>query len=742
MFKNFKSIYFLFAVGMPLGVINLYGETPALYDEAPALFNELSLAEPSRIAPVISSDGKPCVKFNFNNASLRNLKDQIEDIFDIKFLSDDALQGPGIDSRSLDESKITFKTYRPMTKREAWNTFNSFLRTANWAIVPTADQRIFRITSLAKANKQPVPTYINCSLEFLPENDQVIRYVYQLTNATAEQMKNFLDKLKSPAGTIDIYSDLKAIIITDSAYNIKTLMTIVLELDKSAVSQVFSFLRLQEADAQEVADIIAVLQKQDAPAQRPAATSKKNPTVYAIPGDVKVIPVPRQQALILLGSKTGVARIENFIREHIDTSLKLFYLPVHVVDLNFAPAKDVADILNNVLKYGSQTSVGKAGGVLGGEKYFANVQVTPEPTGNRLLIRASKQDFEHIKKMIKELDIKQGQVAIEALILTIKISDIRKLGVQWRNKTNGNVNVQLSGIQNTGILTGPADVGNGKTDSNIQSLATNLISLVTSLSAGSVVATLGKTSVWAIFAALQTMTETKIISNPFLVVTNKYTGAVAVGSRRRVLVSQTTDAGSSADNPGNQFDSMDAALKMQITPQINKLGIINLDINIELSDFTSLPSSATDLSAGNKDTRVVKTNANVADGEVLAISGLIRKTQVNGQRGAPILKDIPLIRWFFSSENKESTDEMLMIFISAKIMGKVEEDFKYTQKKSGYAREVIKTAKDMIGDERDPIYRWFFKPADLSAEKTVDEFMPEQPLTYTAPRNEITNQIA
>lgn len=675
------------------------------------------------VQSVIPMGGHDSIVLNFNNASLKNVVNQIADIFGITFLPDDMMQGPGLDTRSLDDTKINFKTNKPMTRREVWSWFQSRLKYANWATTPTSDEKTFIITNLVKAKNQPLPTYINCSIDFLPNSDVLIRYVYELTNSSAEQMQALLNRLISQQGKIDIYSELKTLIITDSAYNIKALMQIVIELDRVAIGQVISILKLQQADAKEVADIINSLQTADNPnAAKSGGNGKKVATVYAVPEDVKVIPEPRTNALILLGAKNSVARIEKFVKESIDTKLAVKYEPVHVYALNYAPAGDVAQILNNVLAFGNDTEVGKAGGVRGGEKYFSNVSVTPEPQGNRLIIRSSQQDYEHLKKVIDQLDRKQDQVAVEVLIVSLAVSDVRTLGVQWRNKYQSNLNVQYAGL--TSVIT-----NTDNTSPTYGSIVSNLISIAQGLGTGNTVVTLGKTSVWAVFDALQSLNETKIISNPFLIATNKYNAAIAVGSTRRVIASQT-----GGSTPGNQYSDMDAALVVNITPQINQIGIINLSIGVQLSDFSSSPSSS-DITAGNQNVRKLNSNANLADGEVLALGGLIRRNRNNQKNKVPLLGDIPLIGRLFSYQSSSDTDEMLMIFLSPKII-KYDSTIasEYTEAKSGYIKNVLNDIQSGTKIAKDPIQKWFFDPVE-KGKSLVADFLPDKEPVMTEPEN-------
>ncbi|MCL4379873.1 hypothetical protein M1466_00055 [Candidatus Dependentiae bacterium] len=655
------------------------------------------------------------IEFNFNNASLKNITSQIETMFNIVFLPDDALKGGSTDSQTLADSKISFNTYRPMSKRRAWDLYQTLLGLAGFAVVATNDPKIFRITAIQKANRSPLPMFFNAPLELVPDNDSRIRYVITLTNSTPDQMKNLLDKLKSATALIEAFQELKAIILTDTAYNVKSIVKIITELDRTNVPQVLSVLKLRQADADEVADLIKQLQGKDDPAKR-SGFAKKSSALYFIPQEVQVISEPRSNSLVIIGPKNAVARIEQVIQEQIDTALKEVYQPVHTYSLNYAPAQQVADIMNSVLKYGQDTSAGKAGGVRGGEKYFANVFIQAEPQGNRLIIRSSKTDFEHLKKIIAQLDQRQPQVAIEVLIISLRLDEIRQLGIQWDSKNDRKINVQMSGfLGNSGPVI----------NTSTGSIIANLLSLAQGAPIGSTVVSFGQQSVWAIFAAVQTLTESRVVSNPFLVATNKYQASVAIGETRRVQIGQIQG---SNNTPIPQYGNIDANLVVTATPQINSMGIITLDINVAIEQFTrSFAEAQTNPSAGNTDKRSVTTTANLADSEVLALGGLVRTTQNNNGTRFPLLYKIPIIGRLFSNQKKETVTDNLIIFICPKIIRPdTINAAEYTSAKQEFAKEVVGGLQALSTNERDPIYNWFFKPITKESDALVDDFFADK----------------
>jgi general secretion pathway protein D len=670
------------------------------------------------------SDFEPkAVELNFENASLKTFLDYIQDLLKVTFIiqeektADPSRPSPGQPQpKNLSEIKINYRSFSGISTKQIWALVDLFLETAGFARVSQKNigKNIYRIIPIPQSNRAPISSYIGTNIESLPNTGR-IRYVYFAQNTSITDLKNLANQIKSSSsGPIEVFDNLKAMVLTDSAYNIKSLLKIIQEIDAGSTPEVLSILKLENAEAADVAKLYETLRGKDEPFKR-AFEPKKQGSFY-FPQDAKVIPEPRTNSLILLGSKDAISRIEDFITKNLDSKLKKLPSPIHVYELNYAPAEQVADILNKVSQFGSDTEAAKYGGVRGGQKYFTKLTVTPDKQGNRLLIRCSEEDFKLLKPTIDELDQKQPQVVIEVLIVDIRLDKTKAMYSALRNKNDSRVNFQTSGFFGQGI-----QVQNTEATNYSGSLITNLINLATSAIAGSTVLSLGKESVWALVSSLEQFTELNIISNPFIVATNKYKSLVSLGTTRRVI-SGTVFGGSETNQ--SERTSLSAKLQVQITPQINSFGIINLDIEVLIEEFTA-PFSDPDAS-GNKSEKVIKTNANVADGEVLALGGLIRNKADNSQSEVPLLGRIPIIGYLFKNKQDTATNSNLLIFMSPKIIkGENSKISSYTNTKANYARGMLCEAENQEV-EQDPIYQLWFKNKYDNPMDQLNQMVPPQ----------------
>lgn len=673
-------------------------------------------------APPIEDE--PSIEFNFEDADLETLLNQISELFDLTFITDDAIspmpQNPMV--KSIKKNRITFKTHSLLTKKEAWDIFLAFLEISGFTVINEANPKLKRVVTLELAKKSPLAAYIGTSPADLPTNDELIRYVYFVENADLKTIMGVVDSLKSPNAPAIVLQELKAFLITDKAYNIKSLMNIVKELDKLTMPQAMSVLKLKRGEAREIEQLyksLAGTTEKDLAQQR-FFQGRKAPASSYFPDNVGIFAEPRTNSLILLGPADSIKRIEDFITQSIDVDLPQSYSPLNTMDLKYANAETVAGIMNKVTQFNANSEAGKTGGVRNGDKYMKPIVFIPEKETNRIVIKGDYEDFLKAKEVIQQLDAPQPQVAIEVLLLAVSLNTNQQLGTQLRSRVPGtegllgNAKFQTSGLFGTStVMTNPNGPG-------VDRLLGNLLNLVSSgVAAGNTIISLGDSlNVWAIVSALQTASNVQVLANPFLIATNKTKASVSLGEVRRV----TTGTIIGATTPVDTYGDAPAELKVEITPQINSDGMIVLDITVELTQFVgeANPNNAV------RTKREIKTKTIVTDKEVLALGGLIQNNINTVVSKVPVLGDIPLVGWLFKNEQKTSSKSNLLILISSRIV-EPDSDQALTAFTNTHIADYTDTRNEMYttNSTRDPINRWFFDQKNAN-ENATDEFVYRQ----------------
>lgn len=689
-------------------------------------------------------DSSELLEFEFEDAELIGFSKYIEEHFGITFILDDMVKTAGAPpkgGKSIIGTKITFKTHTPMTKKDAWALFLKFLDIAGATVVPGPAKKNYRITSLDPkssigAAKSPLPTFIGTNPQLLPDNDTYIRYVYFARDVSIDTVKSVLDSMRSATSPeLIMIPELHGIIVTDSAYNIKTMFNIITELDTVTMPETMSIIKLKRTDAKKVADLYQAIMKDEEPQKESLASrimgSRKAQTLSYFPPGTRVIPEPRTNTLILLGTEDAVKKIENFIKYEIDKEIEKPYTPIHVYPLKYIQAEATAKILGSVVKYQPESDAAKNGGVRNSDQYFKNgVSIVAEPTGNRLIITADYESYLKIHEILEKMDIEQPQVAMTVLIIDIDVTDTEQLGTQIRNKVPGvsglisdNVNFQTSGLAGTSsIVEAPVAGTTGATR-----LLGNLVTLATGGSPGSTFLTLGADcfGVWGILRILEEYTALNVVSNPFLITQNNYPAEITLGIVRRIIVSNTFAA---AGTTAPAYDNLAANINVKIQPQISYEGFINLTVSITDNQFTSALETN-----GNRVEREVATSVILANNEVLALGGLIRDTYTETESKVPILGDIPILGWLFKNKQKSKERTSTIILIAPQIIPVGDEDIAH-QFTSSIVRdaEASMVLSDYKGQTMDAFHRWFFEDMVQEEFDVVNDFVKREK-RYTLP---------
>jgi len=666
----------------------------------------------------------------FENMELSNFISYIGKQFGLTFILDDMIQplpadsGPG--KGSVMGSKITFSSYKSLNKKQAWDLFVQFLDIAGLAAI-AIDETTYRIAtsnpnSPRAAQRSPLPTYFNIEMSELPDNDSLIRYVYFVENASPEIISSVVDSLSSPISRkVILVPEIKALVITDKARSIRQILTIVYELDRVSSPETVTIIKLHHADAVTVADLynkgLMPDKSQDLNARLMGA--RKVSTVSYFPEGTRVIADPRTNSLILLGQSQAIKKIEDFIVHQIDKQVTLPSTPLHTYELKYTDAVAVAGIITEVVKFQGGSSSGgadavKYGGVRDGEKYFKNVTVIPEKSGNRLVISGSYEDFEKIKELIERIDIEQPQVALKIFIYSIETEDARGFGVQLRNMKpaldgtlSKNVNFQTSGMTTQGVIENPYSTTSTTPEpSGGARLLGNLINLVSGIgTAGNTLVTLGCDvfGVWGMLRMLQSYSNVSLITNPFIVTTNRYPATISTGETRRVVTAYTQTSG----NPAvPTYGDLTAQIQVKVTPQISYEELITLSINVVIDTFND--NATNTATAGNRTTRVINSSVITKNNEMIALGGILKDSVSESETHTPLLHKIPILGWLFRNKNKAITKTFLLVLVTPELIPMRSEN-----REDSFTNRTVRHIKTLLNDEggpsRDPIDRWFFK---------------------------------
>jgi general secretion pathway protein D len=586
------------------------------------------------------------VTLNFSDADLVAVINSVSQITGKNFIIDPRVKG-----------KITVVSAKPLNKDEAYNVFLSILQVQGFATVPTKNAIKIIPDATAKQNATPL------SNSNRGPDDQLITRVLKVEHINSAQLVPILRPLVAQQGHLAAYAATNMLIISDRAANIRRMERIVSEMDKEADSDI-EIIKLNHAFAAEVVRLLASLNSAS-PQQKGAGGS-----------EVKFTADDRTNSVLLSGEKSNRLKYRAIISD-LDSPIKSSG-NTHVIYLRYADAKNIATILNSVGKEVIKSEAKNAGSA-GTVNQSETVSIQADETSNALVITAPASVFPSLRSVIQQLDIRRAQVHIEAIIAEVSLDTANELGVQWlidgSNKGNPALSSQLPGT-GPSIAATAVGVGAGVPAAIPDGLSLALGSVKESNSLNFI----------TLIRALNTDTETNLLSTPSIVTLDNQEATIIVGQNVPFVTgSSTSSSTDGTSNPFQTIERQDVGTTLKVKPQINEGNTITLDIDQEVSTVSQAATSAVDL-VTNK--RAIKTAVQLEDGQLLVLGGLIDDTVIKVQQKVPFLGDIPFIGALFRSNSTRRIKQNLLVFIRATIIRDPELARDLSQKKYNFMRDI------------------------------------------------------
>ncbi len=272
------------------------------------------------------------------------------------------------------------------------------------------------------------------------------------------------------------------------------------------------------------------------------------------------------------------------------------------------------------------------------------VVLSADEATNTLIAMGEARLLTQIESLLKSLDIRQPQVMLEVLIVSLSRGQTLDLGVELeRTQTIGDVRTRLSSLFGLGSrgASGDRTAGDG---------------------AGFTGLVLSPGDFSVLVRALQTINSGRSLSMPHLLVANNQQGTldsvldVPYASTNASNTVTTTSFGGSRP----------AGTQITIKPQIGSADQLTLDYSVSLSSFTGAASSA-NLPPPRQENKV-QSVATIPDGYTVALGGIELKSDGSADSQVPLLGQIPVLGEAFKNRSRNSSDTRFYIFIRAAVM--------------------------------------------------------------------------
>lgn len=273
------------------------------------------------------------------------------------------------------------------------------------------------------------------------------------------------------------------------------------------------------------------------------------------------------------------------------------------------------------------------------------VRITANPENNTILIYARPDQQRLIEQALVALDRPHEQVAIEATIAEVVLTNELRHGVQFFLKSS--------------------DIGLGRDNGSV-GLFKEVTGVVLSRTFPGFNLLLGpEIEPRVVIDALRGVTEVKVLSSPSVVVLDNKPAVLQVGDEIPI-VTRTAQSVTDPEAPiVNNVEFRNTGVILKVLPRITGNGTINLDIEQEIS---SVQRSQAQSLTPTISQRKVSSTVSVTSGQTVMLGGLISERQQRGRDGLPVLGDLPLIGDAFRFNQNSATRTELVILIRPQVI--------------------------------------------------------------------------
>ncbi len=298
------------------------------------------------------------------------------------------------------------------------------------------------------------------------------------------------------------------------------------------------------------------------------------------------------------------------------------------------------------------------------------LRITADPSTNSIVIVGTRKEFEILRRVIDELDIRRKQVYVEAAILEVSLSDITALGTNFSIAWTFNDGNDL-GFGGTMLPGVPSLLGLAADPAASVNLASSLSGVFLGL-IGEEVDPDGSgpippiPSFTFLFQALTSLTDVNVLSTPSIITTDNEEAEIVVAD---VIPFPTGSVVGDAGVTVQTIDRQPVGIRLAITPQISEGDFLNLNIYTEVSAISPSPADLNTAEFGiATNTRTADSSIVVKNGQTIVIGGLVQDRISSIQNKVPILGNIPILGNLFKFKRNERNKINLMILLTPRIV--------------------------------------------------------------------------
>lgn len=271
---------------------------------------------------------------------------------------------------------------------------------------------------------------------------------------------------------------------------------------------------------------------------------------------------------------------------------------------------------------------------VGDDDAGASFRVSPSPTTNAIIVTATEDQFQAVRRVLSEIDQPRRQVVITAVVAELADDDYDALGL--------NLSADSERLSASGVSLRASDVSD---------LGLSL--------------TFSGPTLRAFLQAVKSTGNNRILSTPQLLTLNRESASIVVGQNVPFITGQTTSGSTPASDPFQTIVRQDVGVTLDVTPYITPSGSIELKVSQTASSVSSDRSAADIIT----NTRRISTRVHLQDGGGVLLGGLRSSNLETTVARVPLLSSVPLVGPLFRSTTTRARDTNLVVLLTARVHG-------------------------------------------------------------------------
>jgi general secretion pathway protein D len=285
---------------------------------------------------------------------------------------------------------------------------------------------------------------------------------------------------------------------------------------------------------------------------------------------------------------------------------------------------------------------------------FQNVRITADTVSNAVVVYSNQEDYRVIESALRDFDRPRLQVAIEATVAEVTLTNELTWGVQY----------YLNNNQSQFDLFGAAAAAAQTAATAATPAAAAVPALQQTIPGFNIV--LGNRALpRVILSALSSVTDVKVLSSPSIVAMDNQPALLQVGDEVPITTSSATVLSNSNTPIVNTIEMRNTGVILKVLPHVNANGTVQLEVDQEVSSIVN-PQQQT-LTPTISERRVHST-VSVTSGQTVLLGGLISDNEQQTRSGIPGLSDIKVIGGLFGTTDHTKQRTEIIIFIRPQLI--------------------------------------------------------------------------